>query len=94
MISKLRIFALIATGAILASTAGSALAMPSGYCSDYAGSAVREFYRAIHNPNCPGVSGLRWHADYELHYSWRLQASFDATTGEWEARREFLHHCG
>jgi hypothetical protein len=55
---------------LVAFTAGSALAMPPGYCTDYAGSAVREFYRAINNPSCPGVSGLRWHADYRLHYSW------------------------
>jgi len=94
MFRNCRIPTVIASAAILASMAGSASAMPPAYCSDYAGSAVREFYRAINNPSCPGVSGLRWHADYRIHYSWCRQASFDAAAGEWQARRDFLHRCG
>jgi hypothetical protein len=83
-----------AATAILVSTAGASFAMPPGYCSDYAGSAVREFYRAIDNPACSGVHGLRWHANYRMHFSWCLGASHDSTEVEWQARRDYLHQCG
>jgi len=86
---------LAAAGLVLAATAGSALAMPPGYCSNYAASAVREFHRAADNPNCASmIGGPRWHDDFSVHYNWCLRNTYDSTTFEWRARRETLHQCG
>ena len=85
---------LLAVTALGISTAESVRAMPADYCAGYANSAVQEFNHAIHDPACPAVSGGRWHANYDRHYKWRLQNSTTPSLREWEARCQFLRHCG
>lgn len=75
-----------------AASSAPALAGDPGYCSGYAESAVREFYRAAH-AGCPGIGGPRWHGNYAIHYNWCLQSSYGSINSEWNARRETLHAC-
>ncbi len=87
----------LTVAAVLFSLAGSVapgLAASPGFCSDYAHSAVREFYRAAHSSCADQIGGPRWHANFDVHYSWCLESSHESINSEWQARRSLLRQCG
>ncbi len=86
--------AMAVSAVVLAASALPAAAAPPGFCSDYARSAIREFYRAVRTPSCaPYAGGPRWHANYPVHYGWCLDVPIPAALNEQAARRAMLARC-
>lgn len=79
---------------ILAS--GAAQAMPAAYCDAYTREAIREYHHALSSRACRGPLAelpIRWHDNYDIHFRWCLDSSYEATIGERNARLEVLHAC-
>ncbi len=63
-------------------------------CASYATEAVQQFQSA-QQQNCGINPDARWHADYNAHYGWCMQAKgrSDWLTAESQARKNTLNQC-
>jgi hypothetical protein len=71
---------------------GISQAANPGFCHHYADVAVRQFHHAIET-GCIGGPNVRWHGNWDTHYSWCLGADYAAAEHEDEIRGHHLHEC-
>jgi hypothetical protein len=72
----------------------AAQAADPGFCRGYATAAIRQVRGALNNPPCiPGLQGSRWSADFNVHYSWCLGATYAQAGSERDARTAYLRAC-
>jgi len=62
------------------------------FCSNYAQSAVNQQQNNLQK-NC-GLSGNRWHLDYNKHNNWCMSAPKVKATSEHKTRKNKLNQCG
>ena len=66
----------------------------SGYCRDYARSAVSDYKDMISHPKCRVPDDGRWQPNYENHYNWCMKAPRAWRISESTARSKHLKNCG
>jgi len=80
------ILSLAAACAGLAALSAPAMAANPGFCAEYARQAVHEVDVNMSIPGCFKGFDLRWHRNYDQHYSWCLGVSFEQANAEREHR--------
>ncbi len=87
--------------ALAATAAAMLLGMPLGHaqaagdvaCRDYATAAVRQVHLMHERPACDRGIGTRWTEDWNVHYQWCRDASYEAIGAERDARTNWLRAC-
>jgi hypothetical protein len=65
------------------------------FCKQYARAALAHVRAALASPHCgAGLQGVRWSAEFSVHYEWCLGASPQVTVAERDARARYLRGCG
>lgn len=86
-----RIITSVAAGIVVQLTAGSSFAAPASYCRDYANQAVISATQNMSH-GC-GFTGLRWIANYQVHYNWCIGARYEDAVQERALRAQGIVAC-
>ena len=87
--------ALAATAAafLLCMQFSDARAAGDDVCKDYAVAAVRQVRLMHEHPACNRGIGARWTDDWNTHYQWCRNASYEQIGAERDTRTNWLHSC-
>jgi hypothetical protein len=64
------------------------------FCKQYARTALVQVHGVLASPRCgAGLQGMRWSAEFPIHYEWCLGVSVAAASAETDARAQRLQAC-
>jgi hypothetical protein len=64
------------------------------FCKQYARAALVQVHGVLASPRCgAGLQGMRWSAEFPIHYEWCLGVSVAAASAERDARAQRLQAC-
>jgi len=85
--------ALAAAALLLCMPFSGARAADDRVCRDYAVAAMRQVHLMHEHPACNRGTGARWSDDWNVHYGWCRDTSYEALGAERDARTNWLHSC-
>lgn len=85
--------AVVTTMLLLGLPSIGAHAASDAVCRDYATAAVRQVHLMHERPACDRGIGTRWAEDWNVHYQWCRDASYEAIGAERDARPNWLRAC-
>lgn len=78
---------------LLGTQFSDAYAVGDGASKDYATAAVRQVRLMHEHPACDRGTGARRSDDWNVHYGWCRNSSFEMIGAERDARTNWLHSC-